>query len=476
MKFKFLSSLAAVALAIPVFAADPAPKEQTAPKKMPALITDDSPVAQGASSGLVTSYADVIEPVQKAVVSIYSTRTVHQQINPFYRQLFGDQVPPDRDAKEKGLGSGVIISADGYILTNNHVVEGADELSVLLTDDRDLKARVIGADPKTDIAVIKIDAENLPVMVLADSDKLRVGDVVFAIGNPLEVGQTVTMGIVSAKNRRSVHILDNNGYEDFIQTDAAINMGNSGGALIDAKGRLVGINSAILSPSNGNIGIGFSVPINLAASIMRSLIETGTVSRGYLGVGVDAVTSDLADALGLSKGTKGVILNSVNPDSPAAKAGLKQEDVIVAIDGKNITSSEELRLYVSQKVPDTVVTVKYLRDGKDNTTSVKLGLLPDDSLGQSEILPGISVSRLTDEVRRTLNINDERISDGLVVTDVDASSPYADQLQPKMVILQINRVDISDVASAKAAIRSGFRNLFFVYSRGRRTFIPIDVK
>ena len=207
MRIKFLSSLAVLALTVAGMAADSATKEQTAPRKMPALLTDGTPVGEGSLSGRVTSYADVIEPVQKAVVSVYSTKIVRQRMNPFYRQLFGDQTPPDRESKEKGLGSGVIISPDGYILTNNHVVEGADELNVLLTDERELKAKVIGADPKTDIAVIKIEAENLPVAVMADSDKLRVGDVVFAIGNPLEVGQTVTMGIVSAKNRRNVHIL-----------------------------------------------------------------------------------------------------------------------------------------------------------------------------------------------------------------------------------------------------------------------------
>jgi serine protease Do/serine protease DegQ len=218
--------------------------------KQPVLRIDPSPVVEGRSTGVV-SYADVIEPVQKSVVSIYSTKIVKQRVANPLRQFFGDAVPDsERNSKQEGLGSGVIVSADGYILTNNHVIEGADELKVSLTDDREFTAKVIGADPKTDVAVIKIDADNLPVITLADSEKLRVGDVVFAVGNPLGVGQTVTMGIVSAKGRNQLGLLENvAGYENFIQTDAAINMGNSGGALVDARGRLVGVNSAIISPS-----------------------------------------------------------------------------------------------------------------------------------------------------------------------------------------------------------------------------------
>src|SRR5581483_11958709 len=208
-------------------------------------------------------------------------------------------------------------SSDGYILTNNHVVEGADELKVSLADDREFVAKIIGADPKTDIAIVKIDAADLPVATLADSDKLRVGDVVFAIGNPLAVGQTVTMGIVSAKSRSLPDFSGDVTYQDFIQTDAAINMGNSGGALVDARGRLVGVNSAILSPSRGNIGIGFAIPINLAAWIMNSLIETGTVARGYLGVTTDNLTPDVAEQLGMTKDTRGVVITDIQPKSAA---------------------------------------------------------------------------------------------------------------------------------------------------------------
>jgi len=287
-----------------------------APAKMPELKKDLSALNDG-KTAVILSYADVLDPVEREVVSIDSTRTVHERVqaNPLLRQFFGDIPDQDHESKEMGLGSGVIVSSDGYILTNNHVVADADELTVEFADGRKFPAKVVGADPKTDIAVVKIDATGLPAITFADSDKLRVGDVVFAVGNPLGVGETVTMGIVSAKGRNKLGILDDDdgkggGYEDFIQTDAAINMGNSGGALVDAKGRFVGINSAIVSPTRGNIGIGFAVPVNMAANIMRSLIETGTVSRGFLGIRGDPVTPDIAEQVHLPKDANGVIVNS----------------------------------------------------------------------------------------------------------------------------------------------------------------------
>ena len=275
-------------------AAQGAPADAVVAPKMPELKKDFSPVNDG-KSVVISSYADVLEPVEREVVSIDSSRTIHERVqaNPLLRQFFGDIPDQDHESKEMGLGSGVIVSSDGYILTNNHVVADADELTVVFSDGRKFPAKVVGADPKTDIAVVKIDATGLPAAIFGDSDKLRVGDVVFAVGNPLGVGETVTMGIVSAKGRSKLGILDDEkgpGYENFIQTDAAINMGNSGGALVDAKGRFVGINSAIVSPTRGNIGIGFAIPVNMAANVMKSLIETGTVTRGYLGVQGDPVT------------------------------------------------------------------------------------------------------------------------------------------------------------------------------------------
>jgi len=472
MKFPICSRILAAA-ALPVLVLNLVAKEAVAVKK-PTLIIDSSPVTQNAKAGVVNSYADVVEPVQKAVVSVYSTKIVKQRVptDPFLRQFFGlgDQ---ERQSKEEGLGSGVIVSPDGYILTNNHVVEGADELNVLLPDERELKAKVIGTDPKTDIAVIKIEAENLPVITLADSDKLRVGDVVFAVGNPLGIGQTVTMGIVSAKGRDIGILEDVGGYEDFIQTDAAINMGNSGGALVDAKGRLVGINSAIVSNSRGNIGIGLAVPVNLATTIMNSLIATGTVSRGYLGVNVDPITAELAETLGLKKETKGVVVTDVQPDTPAAKAGLKVEDVILSIDGKGVATKQELRFLVSQKVPETTVTVKFVRDGKEKKLEVKLGKLPSDAAGGNEFLTGVTITRLTDEMRRNLRVNN-RI-DGILVTDVEATSPYGDRLRPGMIIIEINRVAVNDLASAREALKPGQRNLLRVYDRGGIGYVSITL-
>jgi Do/DeqQ family serine protease len=443
------------------------------PGSKPVLHIDSTPVSEG-NSPVVTSYADVIDPVKKAVVSVYSTKIVREQVpvNPFFRQFYGDAAP-ERESKEQGLGSGVIVSSDGYILTNNHVVEGADELNVLLPDNREFKAKVIGADPKTDVAIIKIDADHLPTVTLADSDKLRVGDVVFAIGNPLDIGQTVTMGIVSATGRKNLGLLDSvGGYEDFIQTDAAINMGNSGGALVDAKGRVVGINSAIISTSRGNIGIGFAIPIDLAANIMQSLIGTGKVTRGYLGVNTDALTAEIAEQLGVSKDTQGVVITDVKPDSPADKAGLKRSDIILALNDKVVESLEDLRLLISETAPGTEVAIKFVRDGKERTIKAILGTLSDEN-ADNELLPGVTVTKLTDEKRRELNI-DDRVT-GLLITKMDDNSPYSDQLAVGAVIIEINRTPVDTVSSAKELLVSG-RNLFLVYFRGVFGFQLIDMK
>ncbi len=440
--------------------------------KKPTLKIDNTPVNDG-KSAVVTSYADVVEPVQRAVVSIYSSKTVKQRVvNPMLRQFFGDAAPEqERDSKQEGLGSGVIISDDGYILTNNHVIEGADELKVSLSDEREFTAKVIGADPKTDVAVIKIEAEKLPAITLADSDKLRVGDVVFAVGNPLGVGQTVTMGIVSAKGRNQLRLLENvAGYENFIQTDAAINMGNSGGALVDAKGRLVGVNSAIISPSRGNIGIGFAIPINFAAYVMNSLIATGTVNRGYLGVSSETVTADVAEQLGLPKDAKGVAITDITPDSPADKGGLKRTDVILAINDKPVSSLEELRLVVAQMLPDSKVKIKLIREAKELTLEVTLGKLTDKP---NELLVGVNVSKLTEEIRKRSGL-DPRLN-GLIITEVEETSPYADRLLAGMIIIEIDRVPVTDLNVARQQLIPG-RHLLFVNYRGLNRFVTVSVK
>jgi Do/DeqQ family serine protease len=437
--------------------------------KMPEIKRDSSALNDG-KSAVILSYADVLEPVEKEVVSIDSTRTIHERVqaNPLLRQFFGDIPDQDRESKEMGLGSGVIVSSDGYILTNNHVVADADELTGEFSDGRKFPAKVVGADPKTDIAVVKIDATGLPAVTFADSDKLRVGDVVFAVGNPLGVGETVTMGIVSAKGRNNLGILDDvKGYEDFIQTDAAINMGNSGGALVDARGRFVGINSAIVSPSRGNIGIGFAVPVNMAASVMKSLIETGTISRGFLGVSGDAVTPEIAEQVHLPKDANGLIINDTEADSPADKAGIKRGDVIVAVDGKQIHDQDELRLTISQMSPGSKVTLNVARDGKPMVLNVILAQLSEKP---NELLPGLEVGKLTDDVRRHLNI-DSRIT-GLVIVKVDEKSTYAQDLPQGAVIVEINRAPADDLATAKGLLHSG-HNLLLVYYQGFQRYLVV---
>lgn len=465
----FISALFAslIGLAVGLVAADQATPVKPAPKR-PTLKVDASPI--GESKTVVTSYADALEAIRPAVVSVYSSKIVRQQVPEFFRQ-FGAQ---GREQKQRGLGSGVLISADGYIITNNHVVEEADELKVLLNDEREFTAKVIGTDPKTDVAVIKIEAANLPAATLADSTKLRVGDVVFAIGNPLGVGQTVTMGIISATGRR-VGILDEvGGYEDFIQTDAAINQGNSGGALIDARGRLVGINSAIISTSSGNIGIGFAIPVNLASSIMHSLIDTGTVARGYLGVSTDALTAEMAESFGLKADQKGVIITDLNPaDGPAAKAGLKREDIIVAINDKTVTTREDLRLIIAQTPPDTKISLRFIRDGKTETKEVTLGKLQDDGAPEGELIPGVSVSPISDALRREYRIDPS--VEGVLITDVNTASPYRVIFPPGAVLETVNRVPVTDLASAKRALRDG-RNLASFYYRGVRRIVTFTIR
>lgn len=476
MKTKLLSRALVVVMTTSLFSIGYAQEKPSTPK--PELKLDSSPVGDGGGR-LVTSYADVVEPVQKAVVSVYSTKIVRERlrVDPFFRQFFGGQAP-ERERKEQGLGSGVIVSSNGYILTNNHVVADADELKVSLADGRELIAKVIGADEKTDVAVIKIDAENLPIVTLADSDKLRVGDVVFAVGNPLGVGQTVTMGIVSATGRNNVGILANDqvgGYEDFIQTDAAINQGNSGGALVDAKGRLVGINSAILSSAaGGNIGIGFAVPTNLAASILNSLITTGTVQRGYLGVTGQNLDPKLAESLGIPSGTKGVAISDVVRDSPAAKAGLKRNDIITRVGNRDVDSQIALRLNVSQIMPGTEVAVTVLRDGKERTFKVKVGSLGQQAGLGGEFIPGVTIKDLDDDVRAQMRV-DKRIESGVVITQVDEQSPYADILVPGLVIVEINRRAVTDVQSAQAALKPGLNALLVQY-RGVLRYVTINVK
>lgn len=440
----------------------------------------------------VTSYAEPLERVQESVVAVYTLKKVsgRRSIDPreeMLRRFFGVPLDPNSPSTQEeeqtlpaGQGSGVIISTDGYILTNNHVISDrsgntVDEVWVTLNDGEEYQAEIIGHDERTDVAVIKIDVENLPAAVLADSDNLKIGDVVFAIGNPMGVGKTITMGIVSATGR-DLGILGNQGYESFIQTDAAINMGNSGGALVDAWGRLVGINTAIISRSGGNIGIGFAVPIKMARSIAISLVTTGEVRRGLLGISPGRIDSALAESFGLPS-TEGAIVNQVTEDLPAAKAGVEVGDIILQINGQRIKDADHLRLVVAGYQPGTEVELSILRDGEAQTLTVTLADFDDPYgtgiSGVSEILPGVDAEVLTGEIRNEFGIPDNLT--GVLVSNVRNDSPHSRVLARGVVILRVNGQDVTSVNDVRSALKPGINRLY-VFHRGNFGFIAVRVQ
>src|SRR5256886_7817649 len=329
----------------------------------------------------ITTFAPIVEKVASSVVTVFTTQTVSRGLTTFpfgddtLRQFFGGQ-SPQRQGKQtlQGLGSGVIVSPDGYILTASHVVAGADEIMVGLGNElRKFKAKKVGTDPGTDVALLKIEEKNLPAITFADSDKARAGDIVLAIGNPFGLRQTVTMGIISAVGRGGMGIVD---YENFIQTDAAINMGNSGGALVDLEGRLLGINTAIFTRTGGNQGIGFAIPANLAREVMQSLRDKGRVVRGYIGTSVQSLTPEIADAMKLKGQLNGALVGEVEPNAPAAKAGIKTGDVITAVDGKKVNDPRELRLMIGSMAPGTKAHLEVNREGQTKTFDVQLAEMP----------------------------------------------------------------------------------------------------
>jgi serine protease Do len=440
-----------------------------------------------------TGFAPVVKGVLPDVVNISTSKVVKasQQdqsempdgMPPFFQQFFGQQFGPNsqnhmphpRDQREDSLGSGVMVSPDGYILTNNHVIDGATDVRVTLADKRQLKAKVVGADPKTDIAVLKVEGSDFPAITIGDSSKVQVGDYALAIGDPFGVGQTVTMGIISAMNRGNLGIED---YEDFIQTDAPINPGNSGGALINDRGELVGINTAILSHgSGGNEGIGFAIPINMARSVMSQILDHGKVTRAYLGIMVQDITPGISKAMNL-KEMKGVLVGDVSPTGPAQKSGVQRGDVILELNGKPMENSRELRNTISMMDPTATVKLKLLRNGTPTDVSVKLGEMPTDKeLAKTDegpshkSLDGVTVENLDAQSARQLGL--PASTSGVVVTDINPSSPLAASgLRAGDVIQEVNHQPVKNVAQLEEAVRkAGANPLLLVNRKGSTLFL-----
>jgi serine protease Do len=438
-----------------------------------------------------TGFAPIVKSVLPDVVNISTSKMVKtsdqfqmpEDMPPFFRQFFGqdfgqdfsNRAPKQHSEREDSLGSGVVVSTDGYILTNNHVVEGATDVRVTFSDKRQLEARIVGTDPKTDIAVLKVDGSNFPAITIGDSSKVQVGDYALAIGDPFGVGQTVTMGIISAKNRGNLGIED---YEDFIQTDAPINPGNSGGALVNDRGELIGINTAILSHgSGGNEGIGFAIPVNLARSVMNQIVEHGKVERAYLGIMVQDVTPGISKAMGL-KDMKGVLVGDVTPSGPASKSGIQRGDVILEVNGKPMEDSRELRMTISMMSPGSIAHLKLLRNGDAKDVSVKLAELPSEGQqakadeGSTEgALEGVTVQDLDADTAQQLGLSPA--TTGVVVTSVDPSSPMASAgLQRGDVIQEVNHQRVNNVAEYKAAVRkAGQHPLLLVNRQGSTLFL-----
>lgn len=433
-----------------------------------------------------TSYAPVVKTVLPSVVNISSSKIVHSReesaeqmpMDPFFRQFFGEgeghfNIPKDR--KEKALGSGIIVSPEGYILTNNHVVDGATDVRVTLSDKREFQARIVGTDPKTDVAILKIDAEKLSPITIGDSSKVEVGDVALAIGDPFGVGQTVTKGIISATGRGNLGI---EAYEDFLQTDAPINPGNSGGALVNDRGELVGINTAIITHgSGGSEGIGFAVPVNLARNVMDQILKNGKVTRAYLGILPQDVTPTMAKAFG-EKEAKGVVVGDVTASSPAQEAGVQRGDIIQELNGKPVADSNQLRMTISMMEPGTTVNLKLIRNGSPRELPVKLAEMPTETAkvktgeeGVEKAMDGVEVSNLNPQISEQLNLPPS--TKGVVVADVDPASKMAEAgLQKGDVIEEVNHQPVKNVSEFQSAVRKGGSDpLFLVNREGRTLFI-----
>jgi serine protease Do len=450
-----------------------------------------------------TGFAPVVKAVVPTVVSIRSSKVVKTgalrgqrgqdqgQIPDQLRQFFGDQfggqfaipnlpnVPNEQ--RSEGVGSGVIVSPEGYILTNNHVVDGATNVQVVLSDRREYKARVIGRDDQTDIAVVKIDAGNLPAITIGNSDTVEVGDYALAVGNPFDVGQSVTFGIVSATHRGMRNEIE--GYEDFIQTDAAINPGNSGGALVNDRGELIGINTAIIAHgSEGNQGIGFAVPVNLARNVMDQILKSGKVTRARLGIYPQNVTPAIARQFGV-KDSQGALVGEVEANSPASRAGLKTGDIILEVDGHSVYDANQLRNMISSMPPDLNVNLKIWRDGAQRTLPVTLGELnPEEASnrggagrdnGSESALEGVAVENLTSQIARQLKL--PAGAAGVVVNEVSPASAAASAgLRQGDVIQEVNRKPVRNVAEFEAAVRNSKEGTLLLVNRdGHTVFVGV---
>ncbi len=417
-----------------------------------------------ASVAKKASPAVVHVAVEKAVASGMQSNPHDFFNDPFFERFFGPQFKQPRGKRQQprqhrqqGAGSGFIFDSNGYILTNNHVVEGAEKITVRLDDKREFKAKVIGTDPQSDVAIIKIDGTNLPTLPLGNSDNLEVGEWVIAIGSPFELNQTVTVGIVSAKGRNRVGITD---YENFIQTDAAINPGNSGGPLLNIHGEAIGINTAIFSKSGGYMGIGFAIPINMAESIKQQLLDHGTVTRGWLGVMIQDVNEDLAQFFGLNSAS-GVLIAEVTDDSPAAKAGLKQGDVLVALNKVPLTNVADLRNKIAMTPPESKVSLELIRDGKTKKISVTIGKQPGNmapmqpsTKSQTTTLGdfGLSLQELTPELAEQFEYNPNQ---GVLITAVEPDSPAGRiGLQAGQLIEEVNRQQVGSLSELKKVLSS----------------------
>jgi serine protease Do len=446
--------------------------------------------------GVITTFAPIVEKVAPSVVTVFTTQTVSRGLTPFpfsddaLRQFFGGQLPRQGKQTLQGLGSGVIVSPDGYVLTANHVVSGAEEIMIGLgTELRKYKAKKVGTDPGTDVALLKINEKNLPGITFADSDKARAGDIVLAVGNPFGLRQTVTMGIISALGRGGMGIVD---YENFIQTDAAINMGNSGGALVDIKGELLGINTAIFSRSGGNQGVGFAIPANLARDVMQSLREKGRVVRGYIGASVQPLTPELAEAMKLKAQPTGALVGEVAPKSPSEKAGIKTGDVITAVNGKKVSDARELRLMIGSMAPGTKVQIEVNREGQKKMFGVELAEMPagateegpeasPEESAQPEkttVFGGVAVADITDDIRTALNLPKD--VQGAVIAEIDADSPAGKAgLREGDVIQEVNKQPVKnakDLVVISKKLKANEKILLRVYSQGRSGYVALEPK